>query len=141
MMRALLAVARVLWALAEREADLRARRVAAIGALWLAALFVGLVGLLLLLYAVMLVLVPYVTPAGAAAAVGAAMTLLAAILIAMTFPSPRPRRRSVTAAAANELGDMAADATQKLSAGLSAQGTVNVALAALIAGLIAGRRL
>jgi len=131
-------------ALVEREAGQRARRAAGISAVVLAALFVGLAGLLFVLYAVVLALTPYLTPAGAAAIVGAAMILLAAILIAITFWKPATARRPVARAAstvATDLGALASEAGRKLGSGIEAPSTLTVALAALIAGLIAGRKL
>jgi len=143
-MGGMLVVARVLLALVEREAGQRARRAAGISAVVLAALFVGLAGLLFVLYAVVLALTPYLTPAGAAAIVGAAMILLAAILIAVTFWKPAATRRPVARAAstvATDLGALASEAGRKLGASIEAPSTLTVALAALIAGLIAGRKL
>ncbi|MDB5358908.1 MAG: hypothetical protein JWO51_205 [Rhodospirillales bacterium] len=145
-MGGMLVAARVVLALVEREAGQRARRAAGIGAVVLAALFVGLAGLLFVLYAVVLALTPYLTPAGAAAVVGAAMILLAAILIAVTFRKSGTRtvRRPVADAAATVAGDLSALAGQagrKLGAGIEPPSTITVALAALIAGLIAGRKL
>ncbi|HLZ66327.1 MAG TPA: phage holin family protein [Aliidongia sp.] len=143
-MGGLLVVARALLALAEREASHRARRAAGIGAVVLAALFVGLAGLLFVLYAIVLALTPYLTPAGAAAVVGAAMILLAAILIAVTFRGSRAPSRPVARAAstvATDLGVLASEAGRRLGAGIEPPSTVTVALAALIAGLIAGRKL
>jgi hypothetical protein len=143
-MGGLLVAARVLLALVEREAGQRARRAAGVGALVLTALFVGLAGLLFVLYAIMLALIPYLTPAGAAALVGAAMILLAAILIAVTFRRERTTVRRVERAASTvstDLGDLALEAGRKLGAGIEAPSTLTVALAALIAGLVAGRKL
>ena len=143
-MGGLLVAARALMALVEHEAGHRARRAAGIGALVLAALFVGLAGLLFVLYAIVLALTPYLTPAGAAAVVGAAMILLAAILVAVTFRSPRPARRPggrVASTVAADLGVLAGEAGRKLGAGIEPPSTVTVALAALIAGLVAGRKL
>jgi hypothetical protein len=74
-MGGMLVAARVIMAIVEREAGQRARRAAGISAVVLAALFVGLAGLLFVLYALVLALTPYLTPAGAAALVGAAMIL------------------------------------------------------------------
>jgi len=145
-MGGMLVVARVLLALVEREAGQRARRAAGISAVVLAALFVGLAGLLFVLYAVVLALTPYLTPAGAAAVVGAAMILLAAILIAVTFrkPSTAKARRPVASAASSvaaDLGAIASDAGRKLGSRIEAPSTITVALAAMIAGLVAGRKL
>jgi hypothetical protein len=143
-MGGMLVAARVLLALVEREAGQRARRAAGISAIVLAALFVGLAGLLFVLYAVVLALTPYLTPAGAAAVVGAAMILLAAILIAVTFRKPRTTHRPVARAAstvATDLGALASEAGRKLGSSIEAPSTVTVALAALIAGLVAGRKL
>ena len=143
-MGGLLVAARVLRALVEREAGQRARRAAGIGAAVLAALFVGLAGLLFVLYAIMLALTPYLTPAGAAALVGAMMILLAAILIAVTFRRERPVVRHAeraVATVATDLGDVAMEAGRKLGASIEAPSTITVALAALIAGLVAGRKL
>jgi hypothetical protein len=143
-MGGLLVAARALLGLVEHEAGRRARRAAGISAAVLAALFVGLAGLLFVLYAIMLALTPYLTPAGAAGAVGAAMILLAAIVVAVTFRNPKPARRPVGRAAstvATDLGLLAAEAGRKLGAGIEPPSTVTVALAALIAGLIAGRKL
>ena len=143
-MGGLLVAARVILALVEREAGHRARRAAGIGSVVLAALFIGLAGLLFVLYAVVLALTPYLTPAGAAALVGAAMILLAAILIAVTFRKPTPASRPVVTAAstvASDLSALATEAGRKLGAGIEAPSTVTVALAALIAGLVAGRKL
>jgi hypothetical protein len=144
-MGGMLVASRVIMAILEREAGQRARRAAGISAVVLAALFVGLAGLLFVLYAVVLALTPYLTPAGAAAIVGAAMILLAAIVIAVTFKSPSvPRRRPVAKAAstiASDLGALATEAGRKLGSGIEAPSTITVALAALIAGLVAGRKL
>jgi hypothetical protein len=145
-MGGLLVAARLALALAEREAGQHARRAASISAVVLAALFVGLAGLLFVLYAVVLALTPYLTPAGAAAIVGAAMILLAAILIAVTFRKPGTRavRRPVANAAstiATDLAGLAGEAGRKLGSSIEPPSTVTVALAALIAGLVAGRKL
>ena len=131
-MGSLLVAARLLLALLEREAGHRVRRAAGVGALVLAALLIGLAGLLLVLYAAVLALTPYLTPAGAAALIGGIMILLAAIVIAVTFHRPRPPRRVERAAA---------DAATDLGAGIETPPTFTVALAALIAGLVAGRKL
>ena len=143
-MGGMLVAARVVLALVEREAGRRARRAAGIGAIVLAALFVGLAGLLFVLYAVVLALTPYLTPAGAAAVVGAAMILLAAILIAVTFGRSGKTHRPVARAAstvAADLSSLASETGRKLGSRIEAPSTVTVALAALIAGLIAGRKL
>lgn len=145
-MGGMLVAARVVLALVEREAGQRARRAAGISAVVLAALFVGLAGLLFVLYAVVLALTPYLTPAGAAAIVGAAMILLAAILIAVTFRKPGTRavHRPVADAAATvatDLNRLAGEAGRKLGASIEPPSTLTVALSALIAGLIAGRKL
>ncbi len=143
-MSGVLVAARVILAILEREAGQRARRAAGIGSAVLAALFVGLAGLLFVLYAVVLALTPYLTPAGAAALVGAAMILLAAIVIAVTFRKPAPTSRPVATAAATvatDLSALASEAGRKLGTGIEAPSTVTVALAALIAGLVAGRKL
>ena len=145
-MGGMLVAARVVLALVEREAGRRARRAAGIGAIVLAALFVGLAGLLFVLYAVVLALTPYLTPAGAAAVVGAAMILLAAILIAVTFgrSGAATARRPVANAASSvaaDLGTLASETGRKLGSRIEAPSTVTVALAALIAGLVAGRKL
>jgi hypothetical protein len=144
-MGGMLVAARVMLALIEREAGQRARRAAGITAVVLAALFVGLAGLLFVLYAVVLALTPYLTPAGAAAIVGAAMILLAAIVIAVTFRKPgttvqRPVARAASAVA-TDLGALASEAGRKLGSSIEAPSTLTVALAALIAGLVAGRKL
>jgi hypothetical protein len=136
-MGGMLVAARVILALVEREAGQRARRAAGIGAVVLAALFVGLAGLLFVLYAVVLALTPYLTPAGAAALVGAAM-------VAVTFRRPAAPSRPVARAAATvaaDLGTLAGEAGRKLGSRIEAPSTLTVALAALIAGLIAGRKL
>ena len=55
-----------------------------------------------------------------------------------------PRSRPVATAAsavATDLGALATEAGRKLGAGIEAPSTVTVALAALIAGLVAGRKL
>ena len=143
-MGGLLVAARALLALAEHEAGRRARRAAGIGGAVLAALFIGLAGLLFVLYAIVLALTPYLTPAGAAGVVGAAMILLAAIVVAVTFHRPSRRRRPVARAAstvATDLGVLATEAGRKLGASIEPPSTVTVALAALIAGLVAGRKL
>jgi hypothetical protein len=143
-MGGMLVAARVILALVEREAGHRARRAAGIGAAVLAALFVGLAGLLFVLYAVVLALTPYLTPAGAAALVGASMILVAAILIAATFrrPAMRPAPATqATSAVAADLTALAGEAGRKLGASIEKPSTVTVALAALIAGLVAGRKL
>jgi len=143
-MGGMLVAARIVLALVEREAGQRARRAAGIGAIVLAALFVGLAGLLFVLYAVVLALTPYLSPAGAAAIVGAAMILLAAILIAVTFWKPGTTHRPVARAASHvaaDLGALASEAGRKLGSSIEAPSTLTVALAALIAGLIAGRKL
>lgn len=143
-MGGMLVAARVVLALLEREAGQRARRAAGVGAAVLAALFIGLAGLLFVLYAVVLALTPYLTPAGAAAIVGAAMILLAAILVAVTFRQPSTPRRPVETAAsavAADLSTLAGEAGRKLGASIETPSTMTVALAALIAGLVAGRRL
>jgi len=142
-MGSLLVAARVLLILLEREAGHRVRRAAGVGALVLAALFIGLAGLLFVLYAIALALTPYLTPAGAAAVIGGAMILLAAIVIAITFRRPRETRRIQRAAshAATDLGDAAMAAGRKLGAGIEAPSTLTMALAALIAGLVAGRKI
>jgi hypothetical protein len=143
-MGGLLVAARVLLALVEREAGHRVRRAAGTSALVLAALFVGLAGLLFVLYAIVLALTPYLTPAGAAAAIGGAMILLAAIIVAVTFRRPPTTVRRVeraTAHAASEISDVAMAAGRRLGAGIEKPNTLTVALAALIAGLVAGRKL
>jgi len=143
-MGGMLVAARVILALVEREAGQRARRAAGISAVVLAALFVGLAGLLFVLYAVVLALTPYLTPAGAAAIVGASMILVAAILIAVTFrkptAKPNPAARA-TSAVASDLSALAGEAGRKLGASIEKPSTLTVALAALIAGLVAGRKL
>jgi hypothetical protein len=142
-MGGMLVAARALIALVEHEAGHRARRAAGTGAVVLAALFIGLAGLLFVLYAIMLALTPYLTPAGAAALVGAAMILLGAILIAVTFRTPKPRPTAAGSAAAMvaDLGTLAGAAGRKIGASIEPPSTVTVALAALIAGLIAGRKI
>jgi hypothetical protein len=144
-MGGMLVAARALIALVEHEAGHRARRAAGISAVVLGALFIGLAGLLFVLYAVVLALTPYLTPAGAAAIVGAAMILLAAILIAVTFRTPKSRPRRAEASAASnvvaDLGTLAGAAGRKIGSSIEPPSTVTVALAALIAGLVAGRKI
>ncbi|GGF02272.1 hypothetical protein GCM10011611_04670 [Aliidongia dinghuensis] len=139
-MSGLLVAARVLLALVEREAGHRVRRAAGFGALALTGLFIGLAGLLFVLYAIMLALTPYLTPAGAAVLVGAAMILLAAIIMAVALRRPPVPSRPVERAA-SDLGDAAMEAGRKLGAGVELPNTVTLVLAALIAGLVAGRKL
>ncbi|HEV2674512.1 MAG TPA: phage holin family protein [Aliidongia sp.] len=146
-MGGMLVAARVLLALVEREAGHRVRRAAGISAVVLAALFVGLAGLLFLLYAVFLAITPYLTPAGAAAVIGGTMVLVSAILIAVTFRSEKPVRRPVARASSaasaitSDLGTVAMEAGRKLGSSFEAPSTITVALAALIAGLVAGRKI
>jgi hypothetical protein len=143
-MGGLLVAARVLLALVEREASHRVRRASGIGALVLSALFIGLAGLLFVLYAIVLALTPYLTPAGAAALVGAAMILLAAIIVAVTFrrpPTPVRRIEHAVGQAASSVSDAAMEAGRKIGAGIEMPSTLTVALAALIAGLVAGRKM
>lgn len=139
-MSGLLVAARVLLALVEREAGHRVRRAAGFGALALTGLFIGLAGLLFVLYAIMLALTPYLTPAGAAVLVGAAMILLAAIIMAVALRRPPVPSRPVERAA-SDLSDAAMEAGRKLGAGVELPNTVTLVLAALIAGLVAGRKL
>jgi len=143
-MGGMLVAARVILAVLEREAAHRARRAAGIGSVLLAALFVGLAGLLFVLYAVVLALTPYLTPAGAAALVGAAMILVAAIILAVTLRESRAKPPAASQAAvsiAQDLSALAGQAGRRLGTGIQKPSTLTVALAALIAGLVAGRKL